>query len=135
MTDFTAFDRTSAKALRTLLQAELDALGEKHGISIKLGNAKYSPGAEVTFTNLTIRSAGEVPLKLTPEGKAFTMLADTYGMHPDDLGREFTHPASGVMKIVGLNTKAPKNPIMLEGADGKRCKTPADSIKPFLKRA
>ncbi len=113
------FTKQNLRELRDGLDAALKQLGEKFGVSLKLGTGRFSP------TNCTFKLEAAVIAEdgqvVTKESQDFTRLAKVYGLSPEDLGRTFKTGGKS-FTIVGLNSKRPKYPINAKSADGKTYK-------------
>ncbi|WP_438980284.1 hypothetical protein [Polynucleobacter sp.] len=66
----------------------------------------------------------------TRQAAAFEANAGYFGLKTEWLGKNVTFPSQGTYKIVGLNTKAKKNKILLENMNGRG----ATCTAPVLKR-
>jgi hypothetical protein len=111
--------RQNLEILRVAIDAAVKAVGEKHGVDIKVGKGKYSNAATGTLSIeiSTINADGTVE---TREAQDFRMLANLYGFEPDDLGRTFTSPSDGkTYTITGLRARAAKMPIIGVDQNGK----------------
>lgn len=119
----TKLDKPALQNLRAPIEEELKALGERLGLTLRLGNGSFGDGAEASF-KLVLRVDD-------PETKVAAAKADwdrncryigvdwnrpeETGLRPEDFGTEFT--ASGaIFRTTGLNHgrgKA-KFPIIVE---------------------
>lgn len=114
MTKITSLDRVALQNLRAPIEAELVALGERLGLSLKLGNGRFGDGAEATY-QLVLRV--EDPETKTKAAKAewdrncqFIGIdfarPDETGLRPEDFGTEFvyggvTYRTAGIAKGKG----------------------------------
>ena len=118
-------DRIVSRATCTLLgneiEAAIDPIFAKHGFE----------------RGKTTRNYGEffgIKIQATPIGAPkpaendFTRYASLFDLPADALGKQ-VRLGSRLFTITGLNTRAPKNPVMLKGDDGKSYKAPAESVK------
>lgn len=123
MTKITSLDRVALQNLRAPIEAELVALGERLGLTLKLGNGKFGDGAEATY-QLVLRV--DDPETKTKAAKAewdrncqyigidFARPDET-GLRPEDFGTEFvyggvTYRTAGIAKGKGSQ----KFPIRVE---------------------
>ncbi len=121
------FDKVSLKALRNPIEAALKAIETEYGISISLGNARYtSETATFKLELATIASDGTVITKEARDLKAYGSLWP-YNLPEDALGRVFKD-SKGTYTITGLRTKASRFPILVQRADGKAFCFPADRV-------
>jgi hypothetical protein len=112
-----SIDKNVLKSLRTLGNEALKEVGEKLGVTIKLGNATYAPDGSSATMKLeinAIREDGKSPAQVQ-----FEKVCAIYGLKPEDFGREVTVNGER-FTIAGLNTKAPKNCVNIKRvSDGK----------------
>ncbi len=123
MPNFKTIQRSDLRAIAADINAALETVGEKHGITLTTGNSTYSD------RDFTMRLKGVVcvgddgeaidgdQLIFERESILIGVSADKYGTTFDNLGKTFT--------ICGLNRKAKKYPIIAKDAAGKKYKFPA----------
>ena len=131
MTKITTIDKKTCGLVASQLAEELQDYANEHDVTIKRGNAKFSPEGwmEVTI-RVSIKGEGGIPV--TKEAAAFKQMAHFYGLKAEDLGREFTIRGNTYI-LVGLNPSAPKWPFIATGkADGKSYKFQEAAIKSLL---
>jgi hypothetical protein len=126
------FNRQNLSGLRDEIQACLNDVAKRNGITITLGTARFSPGeyrAKVTATT-------EAPVDATTkERKEFEEYAGAFFLRPDDFGKTFAHPhGGGNVTIVGIKPRSRKYPIIVRTERGARYKFPASSILRALGR-
>jgi hypothetical protein len=133
MTRISKLDKAALIALRSPIEAELKALGERLGLSFALGNGTFGEGAEASF-KLVIKvddpavkiaaAKAEWDRNCTYIGIDFANPATT-GLRPEDFGTEFVYNQTR-MKTTGLALKgrgSQKFPIIVEIlADGRGLK-------------
>ncbi len=111
------FDPSILRTLRTEIDAALEVVGEKYGIILKGGNAKY------TAQNFTMKIEGSVVssdgTEITRDAVNFQRYAGVFGFQPDDLGRAVKLSDGKTYTISGLRPSAPKRPILLRDARGR----------------
>lgn len=122
-------DRQSLVVLRAEIEAALAALAVKHKLQIEVGGASFLPGKSVTF-KLECAKIGDNGIALTKEAETFKLYATTYGLKPEDLGREFVMNRQK-MKIVGCLPRS-RCSILCETAEGKQYKVGHDTVKALL---
>lgn len=130
ITDFTKLDKSEFKALRLDIDKALESLGKEYGLKFTGGNISYTPG------DFTIKVTGAIVLEdgSIADGKAaltFTELAEMYGMKKTDLNKRFMF-GKQEMRIVGLNQRKHKQPLMLMDNEGKRYCSSVESVKRFI---
>lgn len=120
-------DRTFLRQFGAEAQEALEKVASKHGVSVSYKGARFSSAnATIKFEIATVGRGGEVN---TREVESFKRSARRYGFEPEDLGSEFTVRGE-TFKIVGLNTRAHKYPIVGERVtDGRRFKFHASTVK------
>ena len=106
METITKFDKSALKLLRPEINKSLAELGERFGITLKIGNIRYE---DDTFTSKIEASVVGADLKANDWSKHFWR----FGMEEDWLGRTFERRGYEY-KIVGLKSRARKNQILIE---------------------
>jgi hypothetical protein len=130
MSKITAFDRKNLQALRTDIDAALKAVGDKHGISLKLGRGTFS--AETATFKLELGTVSDTGVVVTKEAQDFKTYALMFGLKPEHLGQSFKDFDGHSYKVVGLKVRSPKFPVLVERADGARFKFPEKRVANFL---
>lgn len=123
-----SFTRDACKLLRDEIDAALQAVAKKHGITLKVGNASFDAN-QINFklNAMTLGEGGEV---VTPEKKAFIADAHFYGFKAEDLGRTFMSNGK-TFTIAGLKHANRKMPIIAT-SEGKSYKFAVDAVKRAL---
>jgi hypothetical protein len=132
VTKITNLDRTALQNLRAPIESELAALGERLGISLKLGNGKFGDGAEATF-QLVLKVEDEATKTAAAKaawdrncqyvGIDFARPDET-GLRAEDFGTEFTYghgPKATRYRTTGIALKgkgSQKFPILVETLGG-----------------
>lgn len=109
------FNKATLATLRPEVQAALDAIAAKHGITLRLGNIGFSPDGG----SFTSKIEGKVEaIANEAEHKRFLEYAGMYGLDPAKVG----DTPQGKVRLVGFNPKARSKPwiIEIEGMDGRR---------------
>ena len=97
------------KELRNDMNAALEAVFKKHGLSGSVGNMTYSD------TGITVQKI-KLSAPITAGNRKASMKADFvrnasfYGLSADDFGAEFT-VRNRTFVVESLNTRRPKNPL------------------------
>lgn len=110
MTTITKFDKPTLRALRTDIDAALAAVGAKHGISLKAGNARFT-GDTATFKLECVL--------LNSDGVAETReMLDLKAFYPQLVNKSVSigPRTSGV--IVGYKPRAHKYPFLVKTPKG-----------------
>lgn len=124
-------DKTALQNLRSPIEAELKALGERLGLTFNLGSGSYGDGAEASF-KLVIRvddpavkaaaAKAEWDRSCRYIGLDYSKPEET-GLRPEDFGTEFAYSGAR-MKTTGIAVKgrgSQKFPILVQiVADGPR---------------
>ena len=109
------FNKATLGALRPEIQAALDAIAEKHGIKLQLGNIGFSPDGG----SFSSKIEGKVEaIANEAEHKRFLSYAEMYGYDPEKVAET----PQGKVRLVGFNPKARSKPwiIQLEGETQRR---------------
>ncbi len=104
------FDKAGIKLLNADIAEALQAVADKHGISVKVNGGTYDPSGlfkpRVAFTADNHAEA------------EFKQYANLFGLKPDAFGKTFTN-SGRTFTIAGLNLKARKRPVLATADDGK----------------
>ncbi len=112
----TTFDKGVLSRLGDEIEAAVQAVAQKHGISIKRGRGKYDRQAcSLTLEISTIAADGTVQSR---EAAEFKRYASLFGFRPEDLGRSFKSNGK-TFTIAGVNPKGRVRPVLATGDDGK----------------
>lgn len=127
------FDRPTAAKFGTDLHELTSNWAQAQGVELQRRSAVFNPEANTYKVTLTFHIAG------TPDGLElnYKLYAKQFGLEPEDLGAIFAGPGGHVYKIVGLDLKARKRPIIAEwinetrrpGEPAKRYKFTIDFVK------
>lgn len=113
-------DRMKARALSAEIDAAIAPVLAKHGMEKGKTHTTYGELYRFKIEATPIGAA-------KPEETDWQRFATLFNLPEDALGKEITLGGQK-MKIVGLNTRARKMPVMLEAAGGKKYKAPAESV-------
>jgi len=123
-------NRTLLRTLRAEINTEIEKVGQKYGISLRVGNASFTPE---TFTFKLEGGLIVNGIAIDRDRQAFKANALYLGLAPNDLGREFNFQGN-VYKIVGLKPSSKKYPVVgLNIATGKKFKFAVADVKALLK--
>jgi len=107
-----------------------ETLKKVFGVDVKGAGGNFTDGDLVWKVKFTVQ--GAVDNGETREAIAFKRNATYFGLKSADLGRTF-RSGGNEFKIVGLNTRAKRFPILaVSTADGRGFKFPADQVRAFL---
>lgn len=119
------FDRPTIKHLRPVIEKALNEALTSYGISVTLGNAKFSPASmSIKVEMATVAEDGTVK---NPQYEALVSLGHFYGL-PESFD---INTLVGGYKLVGLNTKSHKYPFIAE-KNGKRYKMAVAHIRTMM---
>ena len=110
--------------LRAELDAALQAVAEKHGVSIRAGNASF----DALHANFKV----EVKVLQTASGVSgdeaeFRRYAGMVGLQPDVYGKTFVSNGS-TFTVSGLSLKSRRMPVLARREDGKVYKFPVNIV-------
>lgn len=126
----TQFDRTNLRLMRPEIEAALKVLEAQYGISIKLGNAKFT-SENVTF-KFEMAVVGSNGAAETSERTAFRSYCFMYGFKEEQLGQSFK-VGRDTYTVAGLNPKAKSMPVLAKRSDGRMFKFPVNTVTNALK--
>ena len=127
----TALDKQTLKRFRTAFDASMRELERAfEGLSIKLGNVRFSDSNATGKVEINLVNAdGRVETTEWTHYSAFAGTAMFPDLKPEWLGARFYEDSRSMgMTIVGLNSRASKRPIVVEGDDGKVFGFPENAI-------
>lgn len=113
-------DKSAAKMLHEEIDAALKAIAEKHEMSLSRSRASYGDG--LLRVNAELAASGKSSLE-----KDFAQLAPAYGLRANMLNSTIMVRGQSY-RIVGLNTRSSKYPVIVEDADGNQLKVPAATV-------
>lgn len=122
-------DREKIRMLRTLIDQNLKELGERENVVFNAGNCTYRDG-EATF-KLNVREINEYGEVFDKQKEDFKKWAHVYGLEADDMSKTFELNGE-YAKIIGLNGRAHKYPIIVESESGKKYKMSKQQVKRLL---
>lgn len=123
----TVLDRGTLAGLRVEIEAILSPLAVKYGIGVHVGDCRFT-STTATF-KLDVAVANEGGQVVTKEAEDFKRHALAFGLHPEDLGREFTSFSGERYIITGLKLSMRKYPVIGQRVDtGKSYKFPAHMV-------
>lgn len=115
--------------IRQEINAALQTVATKYGITIKAGNASYNDeSVQFKLVCTTMGENGEVETK---EAKDFKAYAPMYGLQREDLGKEFTSGRDRFM-ITGLKPRSRNCIIAKKLGTTQSYKFDPENVKRFL---
>ena len=118
MTNITTFDRANLKKLRSDIEVAIAAVGAAHGISLTLGNARFSAN------NVTLKLEGSIISNGTVKTKGAGALERFY---PEYVGRVVKMKGGLNGKVIEYHSRKFKFPFIVE-AGNKRYKLSKNAI-------
>ena len=110
----TAFTSETCDTLRSEIDKAVETVATKFGISLKVGNIRYSD----TTTTLKLEAAVE-GAQQTEERSRWKQFATLYDLNPKWLDMTYTTGKGQVVKIVGLSDgRKPKVAVTVDGKSG-----------------
>ena len=116
-------------ALRAEIDAALAAVGKKHGVSLKAGNASYNPTeANFKLNVRTLTATGEV---VDPRATAWPRYCKLFGLNASHLGVRIS-TSRGPATLTGLDMNKRKMPVIAKPADGRFLKLTPEYVRQQL---
>ena len=124
-TEIKQLDRSTAKYVMERLEATIKPLAEELGVSLTLGQCSFRPtNARIQLKLSVLDADGQA---ITEEMEAFKCHASSYGLLPEDLGKQFIFQGQS-LKICGLNRKSRKYPFIGQSSDGTQYKFTLEDV-------
>lgn len=125
-------DKQAARSLMESLKTFLEPFEEEHDVKVTVGGGKFDNTTLTVKLELAeLTESGEALSRATND---FKRLASSFGLSPDDLGKEFRDGIRSY-KIVGLKPRSYRYPVIAESlSDKKKYKFAAESVKMYLNR-
>lgn len=124
------FTKEMFKGFRKDFSEAVKEIEEKYGITIGIGNITYS--AEEFHCKLTgevKRTEDEQAEKGKKEFDAFARMYPWYKLKPEMYNAEVEGADGKIYTVIGINTKARKNIIIVKAEDGKEYVCPPEFLK------
>jgi len=120
-----SLDRTAVRRINDDIQSALDAVANRYGVQIKVGNSRFSDSNCTTKIDIsTVNEGGTV---MTKEATDFNRFATSFGI-TKKLGDTFEFRYD-TYEIVGLKPRSSKYPVLAKNlSNGKTFKFPANVI-------
>lgn len=132
----TQFDKSTVRQIVDDCEAALQTVAEKYGITLSRKNCSYYPNEMPVPFKLTITQTDTTGNEIDPMAQDFITHCHSFGLTPEDLGREFSQFGGNTFKICGIKPKSYKYPIIAEKVGtNKRFKFGAMEVKCYLEMA
>ena len=120
-------DRNVCKDIRSELDTELASIGEKLGVSLRMGRCSYSDDSATFKLEVELLSATGRPISKEENHSIL-------GIPKEWLGAKLKDPADGKLyHLRGYKARSPKRPFIIETVDGlNRYVTTESGIKRFV---
>ncbi len=106
------FSHSNVKQLRIDMQTALEEVANKHGISIRVGNMSFSPNNVNIKVEASVKNSdGETVDKFK---EALVKFGKVYLNADFNIDHTYNTKQLGDVKFVGLNSRATKNPIIVQ---------------------
>jgi hypothetical protein len=114
-------DKAKCKAIHDEVDKAVQAIAERHGLTLVKSRAAYDSG--MARFHFEVCEEGQ-----STEERDFQTHAHLYGLKPEMLGQTIEVPLNGKVKtfrVVGLNSRSRKFPVIIKGPDGETRKAAA----------
>jgi len=110
-------DRNVCKDIRSELDAELTSIGERLGVSLRVGGCRYSSDS-ATF-KLEVELLSETGRPISKEERYLNENHEFLGIPKEWLGAKLKDPQTGNQYYLkGYKVRSPKRPFIIETVDG-----------------
>ena len=110
-------DRNVCKDIRSELDTELASIGERLGVSLRMGGCRYSNDS-ATF-KLEVELLSETGRPISKEERYLNENHEFLGIPKEWLGAKLKDPRTGKLYYLrGYKSRAPKRPFIIETVDG-----------------
>jgi hypothetical protein len=123
------FNRDAVRDLHHRLQETLDRFAQENGLKAIVGSSSFTP-YNICF-KVEVAVVTQQGDALTREAETFFHHAACFGLAREDLGKTFQY-GGHAYKIIGLNTRSRKAPVLATDEDGKRYKFSVELLKAVL---
>lgn len=132
----TALNKSGITAIRADMQAALEGVARKHGLSLELAGITYN----AAFLRTRVRMVAQSSVQASTPGVSavpatFAMDAARFGLQASDFGRTFRSAEGQAYRITGIVPKRYKYPITTTRlSDGQSIKWSAQSVQARLRQ-
>jgi len=110
-------DRNVCKDIRAELDTELASIGERLGLSLRMGGGSFSSDSATFKLEVELLSATGRPI--SKEERYLNENHELLGIPKEWLGAKFKDPKTGQLyHLRGYKVRAPKRPFIIETVDG-----------------
>ncbi len=124
-----AFTAAEMKAMRPEIEAALKDLGDRLGISFKVGGGSY--GQQTAQFKLELGRIGDDGQAVTKFREAWDQLAPIYGLEPEWFGRTFRSGGTEY-RIAGLAPRRRKPVLVDRTRDGRQFLFGEDTVRALI---
>ena len=131
------FTKTDIEAISGSIQKELDELGKRYGIEIKMAGGSYTPDSFTLKVKGAIKNEDGSVYVSDDRHSVANHAAYVNGIvyeGPNVIGTIWKSIKGDFYKIVGYDSSKRKYPVLIEDADGKKLKTNFKSSGTFFKQ-
>lgn len=122
----TSIDRQTIRMINAEVDSALQAIGEKYGLSMKMGNSTFSHTNFTTKYTASVKDSSGVAV--TPEAQDWDRFAHRHGITAK-VGDTFTTPQGDTYTIMGWKHRSHKYPILASSRNGKVYKFTVRAVK------
>lgn len=123
------FNRETVRKIHAECEEALKAVAERHGLDLLQKNITFTEGEMPVSFRLVARREDGVPM--SREAEIFKQGAEIVGLEPAMLGARFKKGGQ-TYRIVGLNLRAQRFPVIAEDSAGRRFRFPAETVKALV---
>lgn len=127
------FDSAALRLMRTEMESALAAITAKHGVKFTIGKMLYTREGEHFHVKIEAdipTASGRKPISAS-EKALISMITGIPEQGMEDY-KIIEKPSGTVWYITGYNSRAPKRPINIETADGRKANAPEAWVKRHL---
>ena len=125
-----AFTKQELKQFRKDFKTAVENLEKNHNVNIKLGSIRFGDIEFTTKMTCTKMTEQATNTRMERAKDEFRMYAELRGVNPDLFGKSYIK--NGITyTIIGINSRARKYPIVLQGSNGRTYKSDWDMVVKF----
>lgn len=122
-------DRGDLDALRRMVDAALEKIGNEHDLSFQMGHITFDTNGKYARFKIEVGRVNADGTVETKESKAFALHAPLHGVDASWLGQTFESRGE-TFRVTGWNTRAHKMPVQAERVrDGRGFKFGASTLR------
>ena len=123
------FDRATVRNLMNEMEAALQGVADKHGITLKRKGCSFRSNVCPVPFEVCVERVTEDGNVVTPEAQEFTRTAGLHGLNPEWLFEWFTDFSGKRLQVVGLKPRRKKYPVVVRAENGTQFKMAAMQVK------